>query len=339
MVTAPDFFPGVDQREVFQWWTSLRSQETISNLEPWMQNLVRSQEWADFWEREPLPLSNFRAAPNVKIENADFDSRDRTISSIVTILQNIDLDKKVVESPSSLRHAALPDAAAGFFAPGWDTSVDETDHQSPRQHLATYGLGAPFPEDAKLCAALSTFWPAVAPDTARTFLEYGGRNGTVCPMTDDEVGATPNGIAWDGVQGPTVQSEDADITITHYTKEEYADYTINALDGKFSIALTHKITLRDYKARIISMRRCYIALRILGDASHFNIPQLGNKGNLHVLSYQQPSFSDANVIAAHQALAPQQLTGPLHKYDIYPDQLTGQRITRVTDVAGDFYNS
>ena len=28
-------------------------------------------------------------------------------------------------------------------------------------HLAAYGLGSPFPEDSKLCAALSSFWPAV----------------------------------------------------------------------------------------------------------------------------------------------------------------------------------
>jgi hypothetical protein len=32
--------------------------------------------------------------------------------------------------------------------------------------IAAYGLGSPFPEDAKLCAALNSFWPAVAPDAS-----------------------------------------------------------------------------------------------------------------------------------------------------------------------------
>lgn len=53
------------------------------------------------------------------------------------------------------------------MAPGWDVSRDWLpDH---RQHLATYGLGSPYPEDTKLCAALSSFWPAVSPDATREF--------------------------------------------------------------------------------------------------------------------------------------------------------------------------
>ena len=54
-----------------------------------------------------------------------------------------------------------------MFAPGWDISVDG--RAGGPEHLAAYGLGSPFPEDSKLCAALSAFWPAVAPDAARTF--------------------------------------------------------------------------------------------------------------------------------------------------------------------------
>ena len=67
-----------------------------------------------------------------------------------------------VQTPETMRHAYLPDAASGLFAPGWDVSRDNG-------HLAPYGLGSPFPEDSKLCAPLSSFWPAVAPDASRTF--------------------------------------------------------------------------------------------------------------------------------------------------------------------------
>ena len=51
---------------------------------------------------------------------------------------------------------------------------------------ANYGLGSPFPEDAKLCAALNSFWPAAAPDAGRTF----GRL-TALPLLQQELGLHP----------------------------------------------------------------------------------------------------------------------------------------------------
>jgi hypothetical protein len=68
-----------------------------------------------------------------------------------------------------MRFSSLPDDCAGVFAPGWDVAADRLPGRNGAVHLAAYGLGSPFPEDAKLCAALSTFWPAVAPDVFRTF--------------------------------------------------------------------------------------------------------------------------------------------------------------------------
>ena len=68
------------------------------------------------------------------------------------------------------------------------------------EHLAAYGLGSPFPEDSKLCAALSTFWPAVAPDATRTF-EPSQNWPTVSPLTDEEIGQAGT-LPWDGVPGP-----------------------------------------------------------------------------------------------------------------------------------------
>src|SRR4030095_12012397 len=89
----------------------------------------------------------------------------------------------------ALRHSHLPDDAAGVFAPGWDVGVDEVRVPGSKvQHWAAYRLGSPFPEDSKLCAALSTFWPAVAPDATREMepVPEANASGTVCPLTDEE---------------------------------------------------------------------------------------------------------------------------------------------------------
>lgn len=98
-------------------------------------------------------------------------------------------------APTTARHAVLPDAAAGIFAPGWDTSAARIPESATKPHLSAYGLGSPFPEDAKLCAALSTFWPAVAPDTARTFYQVPFAARTVCPLTDEENGAADGSVS------------------------------------------------------------------------------------------------------------------------------------------------
>ncbi len=64
----------------------------------------------------------------------------------------------------------------GLFDPGWDVSQDRT--ADNRFFLANYGLGTPFIEDAKLCAAPSTFWPGVSPDSAREFQPAKPSDGT-----------------------------------------------------------------------------------------------------------------------------------------------------------------
>src|SRR3712207_7701916 len=51
------------------------------------------------------------------------------------------------------RHLHLTDGMAGLFDPGWDLSQDRT--ADNRFFLANHGLGTPFIEDAKLCAARS----------------------------------------------------------------------------------------------------------------------------------------------------------------------------------------
>ena len=75
------------------------------------------------------------------------------------------------------------------------------------EHLAAYGLGSPFPEDSKLCAALSTFWPAVAPDATRSFQPNPSNASwpSVSPLTDTEIGIEGD-LPWDGIAWTPLRS-------------------------------------------------------------------------------------------------------------------------------------
>jgi hypothetical protein len=266
VVTAPDFFPNVDERELVEWTAGLP---------------VRIRE--RIWNTAPHPLSEERLAVNINLSDARFDPDDVTLTAIVAkhrVGPVRELEGGRVEDN---RHCWLPDGASGVFAPGWDTSFDRT---RGTEHLAAYGLGSPFPEDAKLCAALSTFWPAVAPDAARTFEP--GWGPTVSPLTDEEIGI--NGQSWDGVPGP-VRRVVGGERVVEYHDFAHADYVLNALDGKFSLALTGRIDGEEYRARVFAMARIYRAVR----------PAAPRAGDWVVLSFRKVSAGNAELLAATQA--------------------------------------
>lgn len=167
LVTAVDFYPNCDQRELIEWW--------IQRVPSALRRTV--------WRRPPLTLSDGRIAPNLKLRSrgVDFRPEDDSVTAIVSLPADPDTVQRPLDGAPTTRHAHLPDAAASVFAPGWDTGLDETEGTT---HLASYGLGSPFPEDAKLCAALSSFWPAVAPDAGRSFSRF---FPTATPLTDREL--------------------------------------------------------------------------------------------------------------------------------------------------------
>ena len=318
LVTAPDFYPNVSQRQVYEWWreTSVRSQN--GELPDWWDALVSNGTWGRFWRRSPEPLSDERFAPNFRLPNSPFKSTDKTCTGIVTPLQSIDLSQSEVTVPNSMRHSFLPDHAAGAFAPGWDASVDRS---SGVNHLTAYGLGSPFPEDAKLCAALSTFWPAAAPDVTRTFFRVPFANGSVCPMTDDEIGVGGDGVAWDGITGPFVVSQNATERVIEYPDFDHADYTRAALNGQFSIAKTSKVSLDDYKHRILATLRCYRA-----------IANQGNRRATHIFSFRHANF-DAELNEASM-MTGTSLLGPVYRFELFTDQLrfsSGQQQDNVSE--------
>ena len=240
MVTAPDFYPNCDQRELIEWW--------IERVPRALRRRV--------WQTPPLTLSDGRIAPNLQLRprGADFRPEDDAVTAIVSLPAAPNVARRPLGGPATARHAHLPDAAASVFAPGWDTSFDRTDEA---KHLAAYGLGSPFPEDAKLCAALSSFWPAVAPDVGRSFSRL---FPTVTPLTDEEIGSAGD-LPWDGVPGPRPAPQ-GNGRMFEYARFDYVDYVGSAFENSFSLALTSKVDTVEYTARILVMARAYEALGV-----------------------------------------------------------------------------
>jgi hypothetical protein len=239
LVTAPDFFPLADQIEITHW--AKRSH-------------IRLQD--HFRKGSPEPLSRGRLAANPHLEHLDmnspaFDRNDKTMTAMVSSLK---VGSKVVQEPkpTNFRDPAttfLPDGASDVFAPGWDVSAAA---DSKGEFYAAFGLGSPFPEDAKLCAALNSFWPAVAPDASRTFGPEGDRafgaliTPTAIPMLDAELGFHPkhpsvkNGVqktqaGWDGEFGPFFETVQGSLFV-NYASLDRSDYVSNALAGKLTVA-------------------------------------------------------------------------------------------------------
>lgn len=310
IVAAPDFYFNCDQREVMDWWLQ-RAPTSLRNF---------------LWETPPLTLADERVAPNLKLNNTDFHAgdpalpkanfrpEDDTVTAIVSMPLRLAVqDRPLIEAQRN-RHTHLPDTAAGVFAPGWDTSVDTL---GTTAHLAAYGLGSPFPEDSKLCAALSTFWPAVAPDAGRSFSTV---FATVSPLTDEEIGQG-GALGWDGVTGPRlVQVNGQDVV--EYAHFEHVDYVENALANRFSLKLTGRVKTREYVTRVLSMARAYRALGV-------NTRQ--GKRAWNVLSFRPVQANDAELQGAINQ-AGSSPGGDVFRFEMYrpaesPDQPNDHRRT------------
>ncbi|OKH55936.1 hypothetical protein NIES2101_01350 [Calothrix sp. HK-06] len=285
LVTAPDFFPNCDQGELLDW----------------TQQSVPSALRENLWRILPESLSDDRIAPNIQITGANFRAEDRTVTAIVALpLNRPEIRQTSLNVQQTMRHTYLPDGAAGVFAPGWDVSRDTFNNV---EHLAAYGLGSPFPEDSKLCAALSTFWPAVAPDSARTYVP---KNvwPTISPLTDEEIGQTGN-LPWDGVAGPKVVSNNGKIVL-EYADYDHADYVENSLNKKFSLSLTGKVDVREYEARVLAMANVY---RVLGITNE-------QRGSIGVLSFRAITATDTELQQA-QTQTRTTLQGKIYRFEIY----------------------
>ena len=149
LVTSPDFFPAVDQGEILDWYIQkLPNHCKIrhgSNPEP--NNRTGNLK----------TLADERLAPNIELNTSStsdypFRREDDSVTAIVSLPLKENVEKRPFIVQEATLHSYLPDATSGIFAPGWDISLDYT---RGVHHLASYGLGSPFPEDSKLCAALT----------------------------------------------------------------------------------------------------------------------------------------------------------------------------------------
>ncbi len=292
LVTAPDFFFMCDQRELMDWWLE-RAPAALRDF---------------LWETPPLTLSDERMAPNLQLNasgeggtsGAGFRPEDDTVTAIVSLPLGRRLVRARPTTPmEKARHGYLPDAAAGIFAPGWDTSHDLT---GDTLHLAAYGLGSPFPEDAKLCAALSTFWPSVAPDAGRSFSDV---FPTVSPLTDEEIGQT-GGLPWDGVPGPRLVQV-GNTQVVEYASFPHVDYVESALANRFSMKLTGRVDTHRYVARVLAMARAYRAVGVTTRPA---------KRAWNVLSFREVGPDDAELRTA-QTQAGAVLGGDLFRFELY----------------------
>jgi len=226
IVSPPDFFPFCEQTEI-----------------------IDALELRSVWSTQPNTLADMRIHPNIQTHSELFFegiSATDTCTALLSGSDTTNAHQTNFEPKAELRVTYLTDGAAGVFAPGWDTSFDLLSNGMVNiPHLAAYGLGSPFPEDAKLCAALSSFWPAVAPDISRSFWPT---FSTVLPLTDEEIGSV-NGVGWDGEHGPTISSENGRTLVT-YKKIEYVDYTLNALNNKFDYTRLANIDSKEYINRV-----------------------------------------------------------------------------------------
>lgn len=275
IVAACDFFPLVCQAELMDWW----------------RNVVPKAIREDIWGTPPLSLSDQRTAPNLQLKRGIFRAEDVSVTAIISHPLPLNQSIRQItsgEESTEIRNGTLPDAAAGVFAPGWDTSLDRDANND--EHLAAYGLGSPFPEDSKLCAALSTFWPAAAPDSARQYAPAMPLSfATVCPLTDAEIGLG-NLLSWDGNKGP-VLIKTGTTELVEYTRFEYVDTTEHTRLNDISLAQTALINFNDYTNRILGMNRVFQALRKVD-------PAFGTKANWGIISFLVVDKTDNDVIAA-----------------------------------------
>lgn len=292
LLSAPDFFPSAGQRELSRWAGS--------------EAIPASFRGKQIWGVEPEPLSEVRLPANLQLPDHPFDTHDDTLTAVVAMGRSAEGPPPATLPVDTMRASTLPDDGAGVFAPGWDVSVDVLKVGGRKlPHLAGYGLGSPFPEDAKLCAALSTFWPAVAPDVYRSMSPHTGNpglRGSVAPLTDDEIGRG-RALPWDGVAGPRLIEVDGKEFL-EMASFLHVDYVAQALENRFSQRLTARISVEEYQRRVLAAARIHWVL-----SGGVNVRP--TRTRWLIVSFRRTSPGDAELQQAQQE-ATHVLRGPVY---------------------------
>lgn len=289
IIGAPDFFPLCGQRELKEW-------SSDRDVFP-----CPTPPCPEVWHTRVNPLSDVRFPINQALAGGYFRADDRSVTAIVSDLQTPAAMGSRLTVARARRQSWLPDFASGVFGPGWE--IGRGTVTAPWSDvLCGYQLASPFTEDARICAALGSYWPGVAPDSTRTF-EPSNASSTVIPLTDSEIGLgdTP---AWDGRGGPTL-IEQHGRTLVQYQAYDYSDYTQAALAGRLSLAATGQIGTAQYHRRVLWMRRAYQAVGAGSERKRWPL-----------LSYSAVVLPDAAFEAAQEE-AGLRLEGEVQHYWLY----------------------
>jgi len=318
LVGLPDFLPKLNQRDLMRWWKT----EVPEPLR------------ATLWSVPPLALSHARIAANVELP-IGFSLTDDTVTAIVSQISapGVGLTARPVQVPNgplNFEKVGLPDGSPGLFDPGWDVSIgvrSSNGGNDIHKYLVGHGLGSPFIEDAKLCAALGAYWPGLAPDGTRQYPPQKWMDGlsypwpSIAPLTDEELGMVPTAtgkrMSWDGVVGPQRRTE-GDREVIAYQKMEYVDY-IDIL-GTMTAVLTARTEPDDYKARILAMAAIYWSLGIqegdlLNPGNYAKLMRM--KADWAVLSFKVVPANNA-LLQTASAAAKHIFTGPhIYRFEIF----------------------
>lgn len=280
LVTAVDYFPLVEQVEIEEWVEKVQGrsiglarpgqqfQHPVSGPKPLSDGRFEGQP-----RTNPNRLEATRRIPNPHIpdpvaptQRIAFDPTERTNQTATAVVGSAPGATSPKEGDHPRRPTSwLPDSASDVFAPGWDVSQHTIAGQSI---YAAYGLGSPFPEDSKLCAALNSFWPAVAPDSSRTYGFWPDEDRllpTAIPLLDSELGyhAThPRVLAgevasapgWDGDFGPFIDRSGA--AVVDASNPLRADQSRAALDGNVRFAGLDQVDSKELTQRMSDLRFC-----------------------------------------------------------------------------------
>lgn len=292
IIGAPDFFPLCGQRELKAW-------SADPDVFP-----CPTPPCPEVWHTRVNPLSDVRFYINQTLAGDYFSADDRGATAIVAAPQTGTLASQTLPVARARRQSWLPDFSSGVFGPGWEVGRGLVDAPFTNV-LCGYQLASPFTEDARICAALGSYWPGVAPDSTRSF-EPRSASATIIPLTDHEIGQQGK-PGWDGRSGPTLV-EVQGRTQVQYQAYDYSDYTQAALAGQLSLAVTGLTSTEQYHHRVLGMWRAY---RVVGAGSDKEQRKLWP-----LLSFSLVELPDAAFEAAQQE-ADAQLLGDVQYFWLY----------------------
>jgi hypothetical protein len=274
LVSAVDYFPGVEQVEIEEWVEQVqgaavglgdsRFQFAQGGPKPLSDGRFVASQTGGISATRRIPNINLNdpAAPTVTEAFPPTEPASRTATALVGRRSTAGTAQAL--AAPRFGSSWLPDAASDVFAPGWDISQNAVAGQS---FYAAYGLGSPFPEDAKLCAALNSFWPAAAPDSSRTFGFFADSASllpTGIPLTDREIGYHPqhprviasevaSQPGWDGEFGPFFETV-AGTLFVNAADIHRSDQTRAAFDGRLGFSGLDEMTTAEMIRRMDEFR-------------------------------------------------------------------------------------